>query len=43
MKYIHVPINPEVSGITALGTITLCTADHQGGTCLTKNSYFNLP
>ncbi len=43
MKYIHVPIDPGVSGISALGTITLCTADHQGGTCLTKYSYFTMP
>lgn len=43
MKYIHVPVDRSIAGITAMGTITLCTADHQGGTCLTKYSYFNLP
>ena len=41
-RYIHVPISPEKSDISALGIITLCTADHQGGTCLTEYSYFYL-
>jgi hypothetical protein len=40
--YIHVPISPEKAGISAVGIITLCTADHQGGTCLTEYSYFYL-
>ncbi len=40
--YIHVPISPEKSDISAVGIITLCTADHQGGTCLTEYSYFYL-
>lgn len=42
-RYIHVPIAPEKSDISGVGIITLCTADHQGGTCLTKYSYFYLP
>ncbi|MGB2896710.1 MAG: hypothetical protein WBB65_11180 [Anaerolineales bacterium] len=42
-RYIHAPISSEFSGISGVGIITLCTADHQGGTCLTKYSYFNLP
>ncbi len=42
-RYIHVPISSELSGISGVGIITLCTADHQGGTCLTKYSYFYLP
>ena len=41
-RYIHVPISSELSGISGVGIITLCTADHQGGTCLTKYSYFYL-
>jgi hypothetical protein len=42
-RYIHVPYDKNVEGITAVGIITLCTADHQGGTCLTEYSYFDLP
>ena len=42
-RYIHAPISTVDSGSTAIGTITLCTADHQGGTCLTEYSYFELP
>lgn len=42
-RYIHAPIASEKSDISAVGIITLCTADHQGGTCLTKYSYFYLP
>ncbi len=41
-RYIHVPISPENLGVSAVGIITLCTADHQGGTCLTEYSYFYL-
>jgi len=43
LRYVHVPLSPVVSGDNALGTITLCTADFQGGTCLTRYSYFQLP
>jgi hypothetical protein len=42
-RYVHAPLSPVVSGDNALGTITLCTADWQGGTCLTQYSYFQLP
>jgi hypothetical protein len=42
-RYIHVPISTDVANITAVGIITLCTADHQGGTCLTEYIYFDLP
>lgn len=42
-RYIHVPVPSEKSGIEAVGIITLCTADHQGGTCVTEYSYFVLP
>jgi hypothetical protein len=42
-RFIHAPISPVDSGSTAIATITLCTADHQNGTCLTEYSYFELP
>ena len=42
-RYIHAPLSRVKSGSTAIGIITLCTADHQGGTCLTEYSYFELP
>ena len=42
-RYIHVPVSSEKSGIEGVGIITLCTADHQGGTCITEYSYFVLP
>lgn len=42
-RFIHAPISGFVSGNPAVGIITLCTADHQGGTCLTEFSYFPLP
>jgi hypothetical protein len=42
-RYIHAAISPVDSGSTAIGTITLCTADHQGGDCETEYSYFELP
>ena len=42
-RYIHAPISDVKSGSAAIGIITLCTADHQGGTCLTEYEYFNLP
>ena len=43
VRYIHAPISPVEQGHTAVGIITLCTADHQGGTCPTEYSYFELP
>ena len=42
-RYIHVPVPLDKSGIEGVGIITLCTADHQGGTCMTEYSYFVLP
>jgi uncharacterized protein YraI len=42
-RYIHVPVSLDKSDIEAVGIITLCTADHQGGTCMTEYSYFVLP
>ena len=42
-RYVHAPLSEHISGNTALGTITLCTADWQGGTCVTEYSYFEIP
>lgn len=42
-RYIHAPLGPGVSDISGVGIITLCSADFQGGTCVTKYSYFYLP
>lgn len=42
-RYIHAPISPVIPGSTTIGIITLCTADHAGGTCVTEYSYFDLP
>jgi hypothetical protein len=42
-RYIHAPLSRHRSGSTGIGIITLCTADHQGGTCLTEYSYFRIP
>ncbi len=42
-RYIHVPISEVESGSAAIAIVTLCTADHQGGTCLTEYEYFSLP
>lgn len=42
-RYIHAPLSHVQSGNTAIGSITLCTADYQGEYCLTEYSYFELP
>jgi hypothetical protein len=42
-RYIHAPLAWVESGATTIGIVTLCTADHQGGTCVTEHSYFDLP
>jgi hypothetical protein len=42
-RYIHVPLSDVKSGSITIGSITLCTADHQGGTCVTEYSYIELP
>jgi hypothetical protein len=42
-RYLHAPLDPVDSGSTAIATIILCTADHQGGDCETEYSYFELP
>ena len=41
--YIHVPIDPVPHGKTARGTVKLCTGDYQGGDCVTKEIYFDIP
>jgi len=41
--YIHVPIDPVPHGKTARGTVKLCTMDYQGGDCVTKEIYFDIP
>ncbi|HET7010753.1 MAG TPA: hypothetical protein VFI11_08265, partial [Anaerolineales bacterium] len=43
LRYIHAPVSDHKSGSNGIGIITLCTADHQGGTCLTEYSYFEFP
>jgi hypothetical protein len=42
-RYIHAEIPGDRSGSTAIGMITLCTADYQGGWCMTEYSYFTMP
>jgi hypothetical protein len=42
-RYIHADLSHVTSGNTAIGSITLCTADFQGDYCLTEYSYFELP
>jgi hypothetical protein len=42
-RYIHAPLSDVKSGSIAIGIITLCTADHQGGACRTEYSYVELP
>lgn len=41
--YIHVPIDPVPHGKTARGTVKLCTGDYQGGECVTREIYFDIP
>ncbi|OGO21018.1 MAG: hypothetical protein A2Z14_12700 [Chloroflexi bacterium RBG_16_48_8] len=43
IQYIHVPIHPVPHGKTARGTVKLCTGDYQGGECVTKTIYFDIP
>jgi hypothetical protein len=43
VQYIHVPIDPVPNGHNARGTVMLCTEDHQGGECVTKEIYFAIP
>ena len=43
VEFIHSPINPVPHGHRAIGTITLCTGDYQGGECATKVIYFSIP
>jgi hypothetical protein len=41
--YIHVPISPVPHGKIAEGTVKLCTGDYQGGECVTKTIWFDIP
>jgi hypothetical protein len=41
--YIHVPIDPVPHGKIGQGTVKLCTGDYQGGECVTKTIYFDIP
>ena len=41
--YIHVPIDPVPHGKVAEGTVKLCTGDYQGGECITKTIWFDIP
>jgi hypothetical protein len=41
--YIHVPIDPVPHEKIAQGTVKLCTGDYQGGECVTKTIYFDIP
>ena len=43
IEFIHSPINPFARGHQAIGTITLCTGDYQGGECATRVIYFSIP
>jgi hypothetical protein len=43
IRYIHVPIDPVPHGKTARGTVKLCTGDYQGGECVIKVIYFDIP
>jgi hypothetical protein len=42
-RFIHVPVSLDKADIEGFAIITLCTEDHQGGTCMTEYSYFVLP
>ncbi|MDF1501151.1 MAG: SH3 domain-containing protein [Anaerolineales bacterium] len=41
--YIHTPLDPSPPGSSGYAEITLCSADHQGGDCVTKIGYFYIP
>lgn len=43
IEFIHSPLNPFPRGHQAIGTITLCTGDYQGGECATEVIYFSIP
>lgn len=42
VQYIHVPIDPVPHGEIARGVVKLCTADYQGGICVTKTIWFQI-
>ena len=43
VRYIHVPLSNVPHGRNAYAEITLCSADHGGGDCVTKIGYFYIP
>jgi hypothetical protein len=43
VRYIHAPLDSHAHGRNAYAEITLCSADHGGGDCVTKIGYFYIP
>lgn len=43
VRYIHTPLNALPNDSNAYAEITLCSADHGGGDCVTKIGYFYIP
>jgi hypothetical protein len=43
VRYIHAPLSNVPHGRNAYTEITLCSADHGGGDCVTKIGYFYIP
>jgi hypothetical protein len=43
VRYIHIPLSNVPSDKNAYAEVTLCTADHGGGDCVTKIGYFYIP
>jgi hypothetical protein len=43
VRYIHIPLSNVPHGRDAYAEITLCSADHAGGDCVTKIGYFYIP
>lgn len=43
VRYIHAPLSNAPHDRDAYAEITLCSADHGGGDCVTKINYFYLP
>lgn len=43
VRYIHAPLSNVPSGRNAYAEVTLCSADHGGGDCVTKIGYFYIP
>lgn len=43
VRYIHTPLSSIPHGSDAYAEVTLCSADHGGGDCVTKLGYFYVP